>query len=445
MSVLAAYARARAVREGRAQPIATVRHLHLSPRPMVFIRCARRQASHSRDARHRPGRATPAVVRSPRPRPAVCVRRRARRDHAAVHRSTGTSRRSRRGQRRSRDALQPVPNRGDRVTRPRNLPVPPRRRTVHPSAGARPVAHRRRPTSGCRTGGDDRALAAHWATGQSRVEDGNLPRSSGGSPRGRHDRPGGRPPPRTCGPRPPARTPRPSSTPRCARDPPTRRPARPPRCATHSQLEPTWQVMCGVSCCAACPKARACPPDGSGTAPSSPGAIRIAGRPAAGAARQRGRRRGAAVRDGAAQQAFGAAGPRRPDGMVEHRLEGRAHRRGGRRRARPQIVPPGRTRAMNRPLVTVAAADGVAPGDARLRPPAPALRWSVRHGAVVAGHDGMGRGARPAPGVPGSGAAATPTRPGNPTSVPEPEETPGRTAAARQYVPTDEDAMEDWS
>ncbi|MCC5576540.1 hypothetical protein IMZ11_12955 [Microtetraspora sp. AC03309] len=37
MGIVTSYARALAVREGRAQPIATVRHLHLSARPMVFI------------------------------------------------------------------------------------------------------------------------------------------------------------------------------------------------------------------------------------------------------------------------------------------------------------------------------------------------------------------------------------------------------------------------
>ncbi|GLW06572.1 hypothetical protein Misp01_17020 [Microtetraspora sp. NBRC 13810] len=37
MSVLAALARLRAVREGRAQPVATVRHCHVAERPLVFI------------------------------------------------------------------------------------------------------------------------------------------------------------------------------------------------------------------------------------------------------------------------------------------------------------------------------------------------------------------------------------------------------------------------
>jgi len=37
VSTLTALARAQAVAEGRAQPIATVRHLHVHPRPLVLI------------------------------------------------------------------------------------------------------------------------------------------------------------------------------------------------------------------------------------------------------------------------------------------------------------------------------------------------------------------------------------------------------------------------
>jgi hypothetical protein len=37
MTAISSYARARAVAAGRAQPIATVRHLHMAARPMVFV------------------------------------------------------------------------------------------------------------------------------------------------------------------------------------------------------------------------------------------------------------------------------------------------------------------------------------------------------------------------------------------------------------------------
>src|SRR5690606_8291212 len=110
-----------------------------------------------------------------------------------------------------------------------------------------------------------------------------------------------------------------------------------------------------------------------------------------------------------------------------------------------------------RPLVTVATADPVrlAPGDVLVSPARPRQHCEVvevRHGAVVLQvNDGMGRGARPAPGsVPEVGEAVcyADLAPGDGPAFPFPsrEETPWTHGGPpAEYVPTDEDAMEDWS
>lgn len=69
MSVLTALARARAVRTDRAQPIATVRHIHLHPRPLVCVPLALAgEANAPLAAMVGDGRDTPRLLIVPQPR-----------------------------------------------------------------------------------------------------------------------------------------------------------------------------------------------------------------------------------------------------------------------------------------------------------------------------------------------------------------------------------------
>ncbi|MFO7251471.1 MAG: hypothetical protein DIU60_012040 [Actinomycetes bacterium] len=486
MSVLAAYARARAVREGRAQPIATVRHLHLSPRPMVFIplRLAG-EAAAPLGAMLGTDPAEPRLLVVPQPRDrdqrfAFVAELAAimlpyiegyARDVETVEAKTPYER--------SRDAPQLlVPNpRGIAFTRLLGRSCRFRRADgpypVHPSV---PVlgqwltflADRADFPGSSLLVAMTEALAAHWATGQSRVEDGNLAALVGWIA----------PPDGMTGPEaaaaaedmvwsPPAG---PDTAPEfdaevlapAIRTYEATGSAAAVRDAVHSQLEPTWQVMWrAVELLRGLPEARSVPARWErDRAEFTREAIRIAegGLP-------RGRHDsavGAAVRLSAmerAQQAFEAQRALDdPMVMVEHRLEGRAF--AGEVVAVEldrKIVPPGRTRAVNRPLVTVATADPVrlAPGDVLVSPARPRQHCEVvevRHGAVVLQvNDGMGRGARPAPGsVPEVGEAVcyADLAPGDGPAFPFPsrEETPWTHGGPpAEYVPTDEDAMEDWS
>mgnify|MGYP001074089405 CR=1 FL=1 len=486
MSVLAAFARARAVREGRAQPIATVRHLHLSPRPMVFIplRLAG-EAAAPLGAMLGTDPAEPHLLVVPQPRDrdqrfafvaelaAIMLPylERYAKDVETVEAKTPYER--------SLDAPQIlVPNpRGIAFTRLLGRSCRFRRADgpypVHPSV---PVlgqwltflADRAEFPGSSLLVAMTEALAAHWATGQSRVEDGNLAALVGWIA----------PPDGMTGPEAAA----------AAEDMVWSPPAGPDtapefdaevlapairtyeatgsvaqvRDAVRSQLEPTWRVMWrAVELLRGLPEARGVPGRWErDRAEFTREAIRIAeGGP------PRGRHDsavGAAVRLSAmerAQQAFEAQRALDdPMVMVEHRLEGRAF--AGEVVAvelERRIVPPGRTRAVNRPLVTVVTADPVrlAPGDVLISPARPRQHCEVvevRRGTVVLQvNDGMGRGARPAPGsVPEVGEIVcyADLDPGDGPGFPFPsrEETPWTHGGPpAEYVPTDEDAMEDWS
>jgi hypothetical protein len=122
-----------------------------------------------------------------------------------------------------------------------------------------------------------------------------------------------------------------------------------------------------------------------------------------------------------------------------------------------KIVPPGRKRAVPRPLVTVRTADPVrlAPGTRVFSPSRPrqeAQIISAADGALVVQiNSGMGQGATPAPGsvpVVGESVCYTSLNPagGRRPPLPTLDDTPWTHGGPPQeYVPTDEDAEEDWS
>jgi len=486
MSLLTAYARARAVREGRAQPIATVRHLHLSPRPLVFIplRLAG-EAAAPLGAMVGTDPAEPRLLVVPQPRDrdlrfafvaelAAIMLPYIQRYAAATETVEAKT-----PYERSLDAPQIlVPNprgvaftrllgRSCRFRRP-DGPYP-----VHPSVPLLGqwltfLADRAEfPGSSMLVAMTD-ALAAHWATGQSQVEDGNLAALVGWID----------PPDGMTGPEAAAAAEdmvwSPPAGPETAPDfdaqvlaPAIRAYAASGsdvqvRDAVRSQLEPTWKVMWR-----AVELLRRLPEAGGvagrwerDRAEFTREAVRIAeGGP------PRGRHDsavGAAVRLSTMERAQQAYEVQRalddPLVMAEHRMAGKAF--AGRVvhvEVERKIVPPGRTRPVNRPLVTVATDDPVrlAPGDVLISPARPKQHCEVvevRQGEVVLQvNDGMGRGARPAPGsVPeiGESVCYADLDPGDGRGFPFPskEETPWTHGGPpAEYVPTDEDAMEEWS
>jgi hypothetical protein len=486
MSVLTAYARVRAVREGRAQPIATVRHLHLAERPMVFIplRLAG-EAAAPLGAMAGTDPAEPRLLVVPQPRDRdlrfafVAELASIMLPYVEGFAARTETVEARNPYERSLDAPQIlVPNRRGiaftrllgRSSRFRRADGP---YPVHPSV---PVlgqwltflADRGEfPGSSMLVAMTD-ALAGHWATGQSPVEDGNLAALVGWIA----------PPDGMTGQEAAAAAEdmlwSPPAGPETAPDfdsqvlaPAIRAYAATGsdaqvRDAVRSQLEPTWELMWrAVELLRGLPAAAGVAARWErDRADFTREATRIAeGGP------PRGRHDsavGAAVRLSTMERALQAYEARRalddPLVMAEHRMTGKAF--AGTVvavDAERRIVPPGRTRPVPRPLVTVATADPVrlAPGDNLVSPSRPRQRnevVEVRPGEVVLQvNDGMGRGARPAPGsVPEVGEAVCyadlDLGDGRGYPFPAKEETPWTHGGPpAEYVPTDEDAMEDWS
>jgi hypothetical protein len=142
--------------------------------------------------------------------------------------------------------------------------------------------------------------------------------------------------------------------------------------------------------------------------------------------------------------------------MAEYRMAGQAFA-GRVTEAEPErLVPSGKRRVL-RPLITVATSDAVRcePGDTLVSPARPAQKALVvavsRERVVMELEGGMGRSLTPAPGsVPEVGEracyAAFGTSFRRPPRFPERERTPWTHGGPPpEYVPSDEDAREDWS
>ncbi|MDP9870034.1 MULTISPECIES: hypothetical protein [Streptosporangium] len=489
MSTLTALARLRAIRDGAAQPITTVRHCHIAPHPMVFIplklageAAAPLAAMVGTDPDH------PRLLVVPQPR-----NRDLRFAFAAelaevllpyvegFEKTTETvERKGGEPYERCLDAPQLlVPNRPaaaftgllGRSTRFRRADGP---YPVHPSV---PLlgrwltyfADRSRQPGSCLLLVATEALSMHWATGQSGLEDANLAALLGWIA----------PPPGMSGRRaaeeaedpllwPPAG---PATDPgfdnevlgpavRAYEEAPTDHAVERLTQALRTQLEPTWRLMWQAA-----GLLRALPEDGrvKDRWDADRGSFtRFVERLAEGGPPQ-------ARRDGAVGAAARLAGLERarasydvqrayddPLIMAEYRLTGEAFA-GTVTDADPEHTEgEGRSRKL-RPLITVRTDDPV-----RLAPGAtvgsPDRRGHAAEIVEIAGDEitlkitkGMGRGRTPAPGAvpePGERVSYTSLTDDFQTSaaLPDPERTPWTHGGPpEEYVPSDDDAQEEWS
>ncbi|MGV9775448.1 hypothetical protein [Streptosporangium sp. NPDC003464] len=489
MSTLTALARLRAIRDGAAQPITTVRHCHIAPHPMVFIplklageAAAPLAAMVGTDPDH------PRLLVVPQPR-----NRDLRFAFAAelaevllpyvegFEKTTETvERKGGEPYERCLDAPQLlVPNRPaaaftgllGRSTRFRRADGP---YPVHPSV---PLlgrwltyfADRSRQPGSCLLLVATEALSMHWATGQSGLEDANLAALLGWIA----------PPPGMSGRRaaeeaedpllwPPAG---PATDPgfdnevlgpavRAYEEAPTDHAVERLTQALRTQLEPTWRLMWQAA-----GLLRALPEGGrvKDRWDADRGSFtRFVERLAEGGPPQ-------ARRDGAVGAAARLAGLERarasydvqrayddPLIMAEYRLTGEAFA-GTVTGADPEHTEgEGRSRKL-RPLITVRTDDPV-----RLAPGAtvgsPDRRGHAAEIVEIAGDEitlkitkGMGRGRTPAPGAvpePGERVSYTSLTDDFQTSaaLPDPERTPWTHGGPpEEYVPSDDDAQEEWS
>ncbi|GII29363.1 hypothetical protein [Planotetraspora mira] len=486
MSVISAYARALAVQTGRAQPVATVRHVHLSATPMVFIPLKLAgEAAAPLAALVGTDPANPRLLVVPQPR-----NRDLRFAFMAeladvmlpyVESFAGVTEtvEAKTPYERSSDAPQLlVPNRGGiaftkllgRSTRFRRADGP---YPVHPSV---PVlgqwltflAERAEYAGSSALVAMTEALALHWATGQSPMEDANLATQLAWIA-------------------PPAGQNGPEAA-LAAEDPLTSPPAGPEthpdfdgqvldhairayetssspaqvREALRTQLEPTWTLMWqAVRLLRELPEAATVD---ARWAKDRDQFTRETARLADGGF-PRGRIDGAvsaairladlesALQTYEAQRAFDD-----PLVMAEHRVAGKAF--SGEVvavDATRRIVPPGKTRAAPRPLVTIRTSDPVrlSPGkrlsSSRNRKQKTEIVSIAGDLVVIQINDQMGRGSTPAPGsVPEVGeivcyAELDPSG-GQRPRLPSGEDTPWTHGGPpTPYVPTDEDAQEAWS
>ncbi|WP_283134906.1 hypothetical protein [Rhizohabitans arisaemae] len=480
MSVLTSLMRARAVRRGRALPVATVRHLHLSPRPLVFVplRLAG-EAAAPLGAMVGADPADPRLLVVPQPRNReLRFAFMAELAEVVLTYLDGFGAEPAGGERFADAPQILVPNpkgiafirllgRSTRFRRPDGpYPVPP----SVPRLGTwlTFLAERGEHAGSSLLVALTQALGAHWATGQSAVEDGNLAAQLGWID----------PPPGLTGP----------EAADAAEDPLRTPPAGPDtdpgfdrlvlersiaaydesgspgqvRAALRTQLEPTWASMWQ-----AVELLRRLPDAGSvaGRWERDRTAFTREYRRLAEGGAPQGRRDGAVgaahrlARLEAAQQEFAAqCAFDDPLAMVEHLLSGKAFRGTVVEvDAARRIVPPGGKRASCRPLVVVEAADPVLipPGKTVRSPRRPRQRAEILR---IEGNrvtlqllDGMGRAAVPEPGsVPEHGQsvcyADLDLGGGRRPPLPALEETPWTHGGPpAEYVPTDDDALEAWS
>ncbi|MEU0521524.1 hypothetical protein [Streptosporangium sp. NPDC006007] len=489
LSALTALARLRAVRDGVAQPVTTVRHCHLAPNPMVIVPlglAGEAAAPLGAVVGTDPGHPRLLVVPQPRDRD---LRFSFAAELAEVllpyiegfGKTTETvERRGGEPYERCLEAPQIlVPNRPaagflgllGRSTRFRRADGP---HPVHPSV---PLlgrwltyfADRSQQPGSCLLLTATEALSLHWATGQSGLEDANLAALLGWID----------PPPGTTGRRaaeegedpllwPPAG---PATDPgfdnevlgpaiRAYEEAPTERAVERVAQALRTQLEPTWRLMWRAA------EVLRALPEGARVRDrweTDRGSFtRFAERIAEGGPPQ-------ARRDGAVGAAARLAGLERartgydvqrayddPLVMAEYRLSGEAFA-GTVTAADPEHTEgEGRSRRP-RPLITVRTADPV-----RLAPGTTVGSPDRRgHAAEIVGASageitlkvvkGMGRGRSPAPGsVPEPGERVTYTSLTDEfqssAALPDPEQTPWTHGGPPQeYVPGDEDAQEEWS